>query len=59
MIEGSEALHAVQRLLAEASHAPGFLYASPEVYRREVEGLFMRDWHYVARVEELHTPATT
>jgi phenylpropionate dioxygenase-like ring-hydroxylating dioxygenase large terminal subunit len=58
MIEGSEALHAVQRPLAEASHAPGFLYASPEVYRREVERLFMRDWRYVARVEELHTPAT-
>jgi phenylpropionate dioxygenase-like ring-hydroxylating dioxygenase large terminal subunit len=56
MIEGSEALHAVRRPLAEASHAPGFLYASPEVYRREVERLFIRDWRYVARVEELPHP---
>ena len=28
---------------AEASHAPGFLYASADVYRLEVERLFMRD----------------
>jgi phenylpropionate dioxygenase-like ring-hydroxylating dioxygenase large terminal subunit len=51
-----EALQNVQRPLAEASHAPGFLYASPEVYRREVEQLFMRDWLYVGRVEELPNP---
>lgn len=56
MIEGSEALPAVQRPLAEASHAPGFLYASADVYRLEVERLFMRDWLYVARVEELPDP---
>jgi len=53
---GPEALHEVQRPLEEASHAPGFLYASPEVYQREVERLFMRDWLYVARVEELANP---
>lgn len=56
MIEGIEALHAVRRPLAEASHAPGFIYASPDVYRREVERLFMRDWLYVARAEELSNP---
>ena len=56
MIEGLRALHDVQRPLAEASHAPGFLYASPEVYQREVERLFMRDWLYAARVEELPNP---
>jgi Rieske 2Fe-2S family protein len=56
MIEGSEALPAVQRPLAEASHAPGFLYASADVYRLEVERLFMRDWLYVARIEELPHP---
>src|SRR5437762_11836146 len=53
---GLDALHAVQRPLAEASHAPGFLYASPEVYRREVERLFLRAWLYVARTEELPNP---
>lgn len=56
MIEGLEALPAVQRPLAEASHAPGFLYASADVHRLEVERLFMRDWLYVARVEELPDP---
>ena len=53
---GLDALHAVQRPLADASHAPGFLYASPEVYQREVERLFLRDWLYVGRAEELPNP---
>jgi Rieske 2Fe-2S family protein len=56
MSEGVQALRAVQRPLAEASHAPGFLYASPEVYQREVERLFMRDWLFVGRAEELPDP---
>ena len=43
----------VRRPLAEASHAPGLLYASPEIFRREVERVFMRDWLFVARTEEL------
>ena len=30
-------LHEVRRPLDEASHAPGFVYASSEVYRREIE----------------------
>ncbi len=32
MIESPDALRAVQRPLAEASHAPGFLYSSAEVF---------------------------
>jgi phenylpropionate dioxygenase-like ring-hydroxylating dioxygenase large terminal subunit len=47
---------AVRRPLAEASHAPGALYASKEFYRLDVEKLFMRDWLYVGRVEELPNP---
>jgi Rieske 2Fe-2S family protein len=50
---GLPALRAVQRPLTEASHAPGFIYGSPEVYMREVERLFMRDWLLAARTEEL------
>lgn len=46
----------VRRPLAEASHAPGLLYASPEVCRLEVERLFMRDWLFVGRTEELPEP---
>ena len=49
-------LHEVRRPLDEASHAPGFVYASSEVYRREIETLFRRDWLLVGRVEELPNP---
>jgi Rieske 2Fe-2S family protein len=51
-----EALREVQRPLVEASHAPGPLYASPDVYRLEVERLFRRDWLLVGREEELPEP---
>jgi Rieske 2Fe-2S family protein len=46
----------VRRPITEASHAPGPLYASPDIYRLEVERLFMRDWLFVAREEELSAP---
>jgi Rieske 2Fe-2S family protein len=49
-------LSGVRRPLAEASHAPGALYCSPEFYRLDVDKLFMRDWLYVGRVEELEKP---
>jgi len=49
-------LSGVRRPLAEASHAPGALYASHEFYRLDVEKLFMRDWLFVGRVEELPNP---
>lgn len=53
---GASDVREVRRPLAEASHAPGWLYAAPEVYQREVQGLFMRDWLLVGRVEELPDP---
>jgi phenylpropionate dioxygenase-like ring-hydroxylating dioxygenase large terminal subunit len=49
-------LVAVRRPVTEASHAPGWLYASPDVYRLEVEKLFMRDWLFVGRTEEVANP---
>ncbi len=42
--------------LDEASHAPGAIYASPEIFRREVDEYFKREWLYVGRVEELAEP---
>ena len=47
---------ALRRPLDEASHAPGWLYASPDVYRLEVERLFMKSWLFVGREEELPRP---
>jgi len=42
--------------LDQASHAPGAIYASPEIFRREVDEYFKREWLYVGRVEELADP---
>jgi phenylpropionate dioxygenase-like ring-hydroxylating dioxygenase large terminal subunit len=47
---------AVERDLNHAGHAPGYVYASAEVFKREVEEYFMRDWLYAGRVEELSKP---
>lgn len=49
-------LAATRRALPDASHAPGALYCSQEIYRREVDRLFKRDWLYVGRIEELANP---
>ena len=45
-----------RRPLNEASHAPGWLYASHDVYRLEVNRLFMKSWLFVGREEELSGP---
>ena len=49
----SNEILATRNDLHRASHAAGEIYASKEIYRREVEVFFMRDWLYVGRVEEL------
>ena len=46
-------LSAARRPLALASHVPRALYASPEFYRLDGARLFMRDWLYVGRIENL------
>ena len=52
----SGAVAAVRRPLAEASHAPGALYSSPDIYAAEVDRMFRRDWLFVGRIEELPNP---
>ena len=42
--------------LHEARHLPPHLYVSAELYQREKEEIFMRDWVCVARVEEIENP---
>jgi choline monooxygenase len=39
-----------------ARHAPGDVYRSPEVLRREQERVFARDWLFVGRAEEFPRP---
>ena len=36
-------LDATRQPLDRARHVPGFIYASPEVYAREKERMFMKD----------------
>jgi Rieske 2Fe-2S family protein len=38
--------------LLEARHLPGHFYTSSEIYRREIDTIFMREWLCVGRVEE-------
>ena len=45
-----------RRPVRQARHAPGAIYSSPEIYAREKERIFMKDWLAVARVEELENP---
>ena len=39
--------------LPQATHAGGDFYTSPEVYAREKHNIFMQDWLWVARQEEI------
>ncbi len=52
---GSE-LAASWRPLREATHLPSYIYTSQELFEREKEEIFMKDWLAVARVEEIETP---
>jgi Rieske 2Fe-2S family protein len=42
--------------IERASHAPGYVYSSPEVYALEQERFFLRDWLYMGRAEEVANP---
>lgn len=45
-----------KRDLSAARHAVPNIYADPEIYRQEKERIFMRDWLFVAREEEVEKP---
>ena len=38
--------------LAEARHLPGYYYTSQEIFQREIDTIFMREWLCVGRIEE-------
>ncbi len=46
----------VRRPIDEASHVPGRLYYSPEIYAIEKQRIFLKDWLCVGRVEEFPNP---
>ncbi len=42
--------------LIRARHLPGGIYASEEIYRRELEEYFYKDWLFVGREEQFENP---
>ena len=51
-----EGLEGARSALNRARHVPGYIYTSPEIFQREKENIFMKDWLCVARVEEVENP---
>jgi len=47
---------ALKQPVDKASHGPGYMYGSPEIFQREIDEYFMKDWLYAGRVEELEKP---
>ena len=42
--------------LTSARHLPGFFYTSPDIFQREMDTIFMREWLCVGRLEEFEKP---
>jgi len=54
--EDAAQLKQVQKDINQAAHAPGYVYASKEVFQKEIDEYFMKDWLFVGREEELPNP---
>ncbi|MSO74233.1 MAG: aromatic ring-hydroxylating dioxygenase subunit alpha [Alphaproteobacteria bacterium] len=54
--ELSADLSATRESLLKARHLPGWFYTSPEVFEREIDTIFMKEWLCVGRVEEFEKP---
>jgi Rieske 2Fe-2S family protein len=48
-----EGLDDTRAPVTRARHAPGYVYASPEVFELEKEHIFLKDWLCMGRSEEL------
>ena len=44
--------------LSQARHMPAHFYTSPEIYEREKERIFQKEWLCMGRVEELDQPGS-
>lgn len=49
-------LSAILRPVEDASHAPGYIYTSDEVFQLEKDKIFTKEWLCVARAEEIANP---
>ncbi|MBO6947340.1 MAG: aromatic ring-hydroxylating dioxygenase subunit alpha [Rhodospirillales bacterium] len=52
----TQELEKIQAPVAQAQHAPGFIYTSPEVFELDKSEIFMKDWLCVGREEEVENP---
>lgn len=41
---------------SKSRHMPGWMYTSPEVFQRETERIFLKEWLVIGRVEEIPNP---
>ena len=41
---------------SKSRHMPGWMYTSPEVFQRETERIFLKEWLVIGRVEEVPNP---
>lgn len=48
-----ELFRETRRPAMEASGLPGFCYASPEWYAREIERIFLKEWLFVGRADQI------
>ena len=48
---------ATMKPVRQASHAPGHIYSSPEIYAAEKETIFLKDWLAVAGSRSCPSPA--
>ena len=46
----------VRRPLLEAESMPNACYTSPEFHAREIERIFMKEWLFIGRVDEVPNP---
>lgn len=51
-----KAIELTRSHLNEARHLPGFYYTSQEIFQREIDTIFMREWLCVGRLEEFENP---
>lgn len=45
-----------RKQLEKSRHLPGEFYYSPEIFQREIDEIFMKDWLCVGRVEQFQKP---
>jgi len=54
--ERGDPFEATRQDVRRARHLPGYVYYDPEIYAREIDRIFRRDWLCIGRVEQYSNP---